>query len=42
MSVPCTLAWSSMSQSSSSSEAAVQQCVDTYNQRLDDIGTVNP
>jgi len=28
--------------SSSSSEAAVQQCVDTYNQRLDDIGTVNP
>lgn len=28
--------------SSGNSEAALQQCVDTYNQRVDDIGTINP
>lgn len=27
---------------SGNSEAALQQCVDTFNQRVDDIGTVNP
>jgi len=28
--------------SSGNSEAAVQQCVDTYNRHLDDVATVNP
>ncbi|NAZ82839.1 DUF4190 domain-containing protein [Kineococcus sp. R8] len=28
--------------SAGNSEAAIQQCVDTLNQRVDDIGTVNP